>query len=62
MAETIQQVMDRIRALASPEQLEVMAAQSRFPSIRPKVNAHIHLPPNFSAFESVQQAVELASG
>lgn len=61
MAETIQQVMDRIRALGSPEQLEATAASCRLPSIRPKVNAHIHLPPNFSAFESVQQAVELAS-
>jgi hypothetical protein len=53
--------MDRIRALGSPEQLEAVAARARLPSIRPKVNAHIHLPPNFSAFESVRQAVELAS-
>lgn len=28
---------------------------------RPGVNAHIHLPPNFSAFETMAQAVELAS-
>lgn len=28
---------------------------------RPKVNSHIHLPPNFSAFESVEQAVRLAA-
>lgn len=27
---------------------------------RPLVNAHIHLPPNFSAFETVEQAVSLA--
>ncbi|MCC2670179.1 MAG: hypothetical protein K0Q72_2650, partial [Armatimonadetes bacterium] len=26
----------------------------------PKVNAHIHLPPNFSAFDTVAQAVDLA--
>lgn len=26
-----------------------------------RANAHVHLPPNFSAFESVEQAVELAS-
>jgi len=26
-----------------------------------RANAHIHLPPNFSAFESVEQAVELAA-
>lgn len=28
---------------------------------RPPVNAHIHLPPNFSAFETVAQAVDVAS-
>jgi hypothetical protein len=27
----------------------------------PRVNAHIHLPPNFSAFDSVEQAVALAT-
>jgi hypothetical protein len=27
----------------------------------PKVNAHVHVPPNFSAFETVEQAVERAS-
>lgn len=30
------------------------------PKKQPKVNSHIHLPPNFSAFGSVKQAVELA--
>jgi hypothetical protein len=28
----------------------------------PKANAHVHLPPNFSAFETVEQAVDLAAG
>ncbi len=27
----------------------------------PKINSHIHLPPNFSAFETVEQAVDLAA-
>lgn len=62
MAETIQQAMDKIRELGRPEELEAAAASGGLPSIRPKANAHIHLPPNFSAFESVQQAVALASG
>ena len=31
------------------------------PKTRPRVNSHIHLPPNFSAFGSVKQAVELAA-
>ncbi len=30
------------------------------PAVRPRVNAHVHLPPNFSAFETTRQAVELA--
>jgi hypothetical protein len=29
---------------------------------QPRVNAHVHLPPNFSAFETVEQAVDLAAG
>jgi hypothetical protein len=28
----------------------------------PKVNTHVHLPPNFSAFRTVEQAVDLAVG
>jgi len=31
------------------------------PENRPKVNSHIHLPPNFSAFENVNQAIDLAA-
>lgn len=30
------------------------------PAVRPRVNAHVHLPPNFSAFETARQALELA--
>lgn len=44
---------------ATPEDLEAIACVSA--AVRPKVNAHIHLPPNFSAFESTRQAVKLAS-
>ncbi|MBV9851163.1 MAG: hypothetical protein JO250_15955 [Armatimonadetes bacterium] len=31
------------------------------PADRPRVNAHIHLPPNFTAFETTRQAVALAA-
>ena len=31
------------------------------PNTSPKVNTHVHLPPNFSAFETVEQAVDLAA-
>ena len=37
------------------------ARQGTAPRPVPRVNAHIHLPPNFSAFESVEAAVNLAA-
>lgn len=43
--------------LGSPTEL---AAEERAPAVRPRVNAHIHLPPNFTAFETMPQAVALA--
>jgi hypothetical protein len=49
-----------IRELGSVEQLRDLAEKSYAPSPPPKVNSHVHLPPNFSAFHSVQQAVSLA--
>lgn len=46
--------------LGSPEQFWEKARKGV--SLRPqKANTHIHLPPNFSAFTSVQQAIKLAS-
>ena len=46
--------------LGNPEQLWEKAKKGV--SLRPqKANTHIHLPPNFSAFASVQQAVKLAA-
>ena len=44
--------------------LEAMLADAErgvTPSVPPRSNAHVHLPPNFSAFESVAQAVDLAA-
>jgi hypothetical protein len=41
--------------------MSASAAKGWLPQSRPKVNTHIHLPPNFSAFESVAEAVESAS-
>jgi len=53
--------MSAIRDIGSPEQLEIMAGQGCAPLQRPAVNSHIHLPPNFSAFDTVAQAVDLAA-
>jgi hypothetical protein len=47
--------------LDAPEALAVKARAGYAPSDRPRVNAHIHLPPNFSAFDSVAEAVQLAA-
>lgn len=56
----VREAMEMIRALGSVAELRAMAKAGVEPERRPRVNAHIHLPPNFSAFSSVRQAVELA--
>jgi len=49
-----------LRCLGSPE--EVLGARKHAPvEPQPQVNAHIHLPPNFSAFRSIEQAVAAAA-
>lgn len=50
--------LEHLKNLGSPEALR--ADPSRFDKPL-SGNAHIHLPPNFSAFESVEQAVSLAA-
>ena len=60
MLTAVAQPLDALRDVGSPEELRQLAAQQVTPNPRPLVNAHIHLPPNFSAFESVTQAVALA--
>jgi hypothetical protein len=54
----VQHVLDWLRELGSI--VEMRAAADRGATPRLETNAHIHLPPNFSAFESVKQAVDLA--
>lgn len=54
------EALDALCGLGSPEELAALAADGSAPAQRPAVNSHIHLPPNFSAFESVEQAVDLA--
>ena len=41
-----------------PENL--LALKGALPLARPAMNAHIHLPPNFSAFDSVDEAIARA--
>src|SRR5262249_44774593 len=53
--------VDVLRGIGSPADLRARAAQYGRSLSRKKVNAHIHLPPNFSAFDSVEEAIESAS-
>lgn len=53
--------LDVLRSLGSVEDLRHATARGLAPTTRPRSNSHIHLPPNFSAFESVEQAVRTAA-
>ena len=53
--------MTALRALGTPDQIRALADQSYGQHAPPRVNTHIHLPPNFSAFDRVGEAVDLAA-
>ncbi len=59
MSDMVAEALEGIKALGRPE--EMVRAGGR-PGGELKVNAHIHLPPNFSAFTTVAEAVEQAAG
>jgi hypothetical protein len=54
-------ILNAIGSVGAVEQIEKLAAKNFAPAHQPAVNSHIHLPPNFSAFDTVGQAVRLAS-
>lgn len=57
---------DVVRALVSPDTAQAALALKDAPApkdapvLLPPVNAHVHLPPNFSAFDTIVQALDLA--
>jgi hypothetical protein len=57
----VNQALTKLKALATPADLRIAAEKGLAPARRPLVNSHIHLPPNFSAFTTVQQVVDLAT-
>ena len=61
MSEFAGNAVSVVRDLGEPDELLALGARGYGPARRPKTNSHIHLPPNFSAFESVAQAVNLAA-
>ena len=61
MGRQVAEALGALRNLGTPEEIRALAQQDYGPRPPPRVNAHIHLPPNFTAFQSVQQAVRLAA-
>ena len=61
MGQQVAEALDALRNLGTPDEMRALAQQDYAPRLPPRVNAHIHLPPNFSAFESVEEAVNLAA-
>jgi len=54
-------VGEALRKLGEVEEMSALSAAGFAPPGRQKINSHVHLPPNFSAFQSVEQAVDLAA-
>jgi hypothetical protein len=50
-----------LRKLGEVQEMNALAATGFASHGRMKANSHVHLPPNFSAFQSVEQAVDLAA-
>ena len=50
-----------LKGLGTTQEIAAGAKAGASPMGRLKVNSHIHLPPNFSAFQTVAQAIELSA-
>ncbi len=61
MGRQVAKALEALRKLGKPDEMRALARRGCAPRQLPRVNTHIHLPPNFSAFESVKQAVNLAA-
>jgi hypothetical protein len=61
MGRQVAEALDALQSLGTPDEMRALAQKGYGPQSPPRVNAHIHLPPNFSAFESVEEAVRLAA-
>ena len=56
MGTQVSEALDALRGLGTPAEIRALADRGYGAVSPPRVNAHIHLPPNFSAFDSVEQA------
>jgi hypothetical protein len=53
--------IETLKNIGTVDELRAAAEAGLAPAEPPKCNSHMHLPPNFSAFDSVDQAVDLAA-
>jgi predicted metal-dependent phosphoesterase TrpH len=61
MSQGVAEALAFLKALGTPADLAAPSCTTCTSTVRQKVNSHIHLPPNFSAFQTVGQALELAA-
>jgi hypothetical protein len=61
MGTHVSEALEALRRLGTPAEMRALADRGYGPASPQRVNAHIHLPPNFSAFDSVEQALALAA-
>ncbi|MCH2114872.1 MAG: hypothetical protein MK171_08185 [Pirellulales bacterium] len=61
MDNQVDQALAALQDLGTPAEIRGLAERGFGPTAPLPVNAHVHLPPNFSAFQTVEQAIHLAS-
>ncbi len=61
MSQGVAEALAFLKGLGTPADLAARSGTTCTSAARQKVNSHIHLPPNFSAFQTVGQALELAA-
>ncbi|MCX5683004.1 MAG: hypothetical protein NT049_04890, partial [Planctomycetota bacterium] len=57
----MQELLTAMKGLGTVGEMKAAADAGLAPAQRPKSNGHIHLPPNFSALDSVPQLMDLAA-
>jgi hypothetical protein len=61
MGKQVADALIALRDLGTPAEIRALADRGYGPAPPPRVNTHVHLPPNFSAFDSIGQAVSHAA-
>ena len=61
MKSKINKVFELLKNVAKPDDIKLLSKKINFQENRFKSNCHIHIPPNFSAFSTVNEAVSKAA-